>query len=191
MDEAERRFRAALELAPSYVEAMSNLGGVAAVRGDAAGAEAWYERAIAVDPSYPHVHRRLADLFYDRHDWARALAYYRRVLAALPTPFEVLVQAGNAARFLGDDAAARDYYAAAGRVRADSWIPPYNLACLAALAGDAGGALALLGEAADLGLAAPPLLDDNDDFASLRATPEWTQLAARVQTAAIVRPRRS
>lgn len=190
LDAATTRFQEALVLAPTYVEAMSNLGFIAAMRRDDAGAEAWYRKAIALDPTYPHVHRRLGDLFYDRHDWARALEYYRRVRVAVPSSFEVVIQAGNAARFLGDDATARRYYADAARLRPDSWIPPYSLACLAALRGDVDPALAALDDAVARGLALPDLLDDNDHFAALRATPAWAPLMARVQAAAILRPPR-
>jgi len=150
---------------------MSNLGFIDAARGNDAGAQVWYERAIAIDPTYPHVSRRLADLFYDRKDFTRALEYYRRVLTALPKFFEVLVQAGNSARFLADATTAADYYAEARRVRPDSWIPPYNLACLRAVNGDPQTALTLLGEVVDLGFDEPALLDQNDDFDVLRATP--------------------
>jgi arylsulfatase A-like enzyme/cytochrome c-type biogenesis protein CcmH/NrfG len=184
LDAAERHFTEALALAPTYVEAMSNLGWVAASRGDAAAAEAWYERTIATDPTYPHVYRRLADLHYDRKDWSRALEYYRRVLAALPEYFEALIQAGNAARFLGDTPTATAYYTEAARVRGDSWVPPYNIACLEALAGDAGRAVGSLGEAVERGFATPALLAENDDFTGLRGRPEWPALVARVETAA-------
>jgi arylsulfatase A-like enzyme/Tfp pilus assembly protein PilF len=182
--EAERRFREALDLAPSYVEAMANLGWVEAARGNEAGAQRWYERAITVDPTYPHVYRRLADLYYDRRDWTRALEYYRRVLSSLPRHFEALVQAGNSARFAGDGRTAAAYYADAGRVRGDSWIPPYNLACLRAVDGDPNGALALLGEAVELGFGSPGLLDRNEDFAALRGRRGWPELIARVQAVA-------
>ena len=163
---------------------MSNLGFIDAVRGDDAGAQAWYERAVAIDPIYPHVHRRLADLFYDRKDYTRALEYYRRVLAVLPEYFEVLIQAGNSARFMGDVPTATAYYEQAGRVRADSWIPPYNLACLRAMNGAPEAALALLGEAAERGLASRELLDQNDDLDTVRALAGWPALVERVQTAA-------
>src|SRR5262249_27116208 len=113
LDEAERLLHEALELAPNFVEAMSNLGFLAAMRGDEQGAQQWYEHAIAVDPTYPHVYRRLADLFYDRKEWARALEYYRRVLASLPRYFDVLIQAGNAARSLGAPGPAAGSYLAA------------------------------------------------------------------------------
>jgi Flp pilus assembly protein TadD len=184
LDEAARHFHQALELAPSDVDAMSNLGFIDAVRGDDAGAQAWYERAIAIDPIYPHVHRRLADLFYDRKDYARALDYYRRVLAVLPEYFEVLIQAGNSARFLGDVPTATAYYEQAGRVRADSWISPYNLACLRATNGAPEEALTLLGEAAERGLASQELLDHNDDLDAVRTLTGWPALVKRVQAAA-------
>jgi choline-sulfatase len=184
LDEAARRFHQALELAPNDVDAMSNLGFIDAVRGDDAGAQAWYERAIAIDPIYPHVHRRLADLFYDRRDYTRALDYYRRVLAVLPEYFEVLIQAGNSARFGGDVPTAAAYYDQADRVRTDSWIPPYNLACLRATNGAPEEALALLGEAAERGLASRELLDQNDDLDAVRTLAGWPALVERVQTAA-------
>jgi choline-sulfatase len=184
LDLAEKRFREALALAPTFVEAMSDLGFLDLMRGDQAGAQGWYERAIAVDPTYPHVYRRLADLFYDRKDQGQALAYYRKVLAMLPHYFEVLIQAGNSARFLGDAGTAAAYYGEAGTVRADSWIPPYNLACLRATTGDPDGALVLLGEAVDRGFTSSKLLDENDDFDGLRTRPGWALLAARVRDAA-------
>lgn len=184
LDDAERRFREALALAPTFVEAMSNLGFVEAARGNDFGAQAWYERAIAVDPTFPHVYRRLADLYYDRKDWPHALEYYRRVLTAIPKYFDVLVQGGNSARFLGDQETAAAYYAEAGRTRPDSWIPPYNLACLRAVNGEPEIALALLGEAVDLGFRVPALLDENEDFVALRPLDGWAALAARVQMTA-------
>ena len=159
---------------------MSNLGFVEAARGNDPGAQAWYERAITADPTYPHVYRRLADLYYDRKDWSHALAYYRRVLTAIPKYFDVLVQAGNSARFSSDQETAAAYYAEAGRVRPDSWIPPYNLACLRAVNGEPEVALALLGEAVDLGFGVSALLNENEDFAAVRPLDGWAALAARV-----------
>jgi choline-sulfatase len=180
-DEAEARFRDALAIAPEFVEAMSNLGLVAALRGNDAAAERWYERALAVDPTYPHVQRRLADLFYDRKDYARARRAYERVLASLPGHFQALVQAGNACRFLGDETCAKRFYEEAARRRPDSWIPPYNLACLDALAGRRHAAFDALDLAIARGLGSPSLLERNDDFASLRASARWTGLVGRAR----------
>jgi Flp pilus assembly protein TadD len=179
LDQAERLLHEALEIAPTYVEAMSNLGFIAVVRGDQQTAESWYRQAIALDPAYPHVHRRLADLFYDRGDWERAAEYYGRVLSMLPHHFEALIQAGNVARFRNDPSEATRFYETAGRERPDSWIPPYNLACLRALAGDTSSAMTLLGRAVDLGCRSPQLLEGNEDFSSLHGLPEWPALVAR------------
>jgi arylsulfatase A-like enzyme/Tfp pilus assembly protein PilF len=181
LDTAESRYRESLAIAPTYVEAMSNLGFIATLRGDQAGAQAWYEQATALDPTYPHVNRRLADLFYDRQEYARARDHYARVLETLPAYFAVLIQAGNTARFLGDAREAARYYGEAARVRPDSWIPPYNTACLQALAGDSAGALASLAAAVDHGFDSIPLLDGNEDFASLRGLAAWEALHARIR----------
>jgi hypothetical protein len=89
----------------------------------------------------------------------------------LPAHFEALIQAGNTARFMDDLAAAGRYYEEAARVRADSWVPPYNLACLRALGGDPHAAMSLLDEAIQLGFRLPQLLDANEDFTSLRGLP--------------------
>jgi len=101
----------------------------------------------------------------------------------LPDHFEALVQAGNSARYGGDVAVATEYYERARTVRPDSWIPPYNLACVKAVAGDVDEALALVDQAMDAGFRAPNLLDENDDFASLRASARWPELHARAEAA--------
>jgi Tfp pilus assembly protein PilF len=184
LDDAERDYRAALDLAPGFFEAMATLGFLDAERGDDAGAEAWYRKALAADPTYPHAYRRLADLFYDRKDYRRALGYYDQALATLPRDFVALIQAGNSARFAGDGAAAAARYLEARRVRPDSWIPPYNLACLRALDGRADSALALLHDALDAGLADADLLEQNEDFATLRGRPDWDAVVSDTRRAA-------
>ncbi|HXY42019.1 MAG TPA: sulfatase-like hydrolase/transferase, partial [Vicinamibacteria bacterium] len=132
---AERHYRAALAQMPGFVEAMVNLGFLQSLRGDQAGAQGWYAKASAADPDLPIVHRRLGDLRYERREYPDALAEYRRVLETTPGDFQVLVQAGNTAKHLGDDKAARDYFVRAREVRPDSWLPAYNQACLEAVRG--------------------------------------------------------
>jgi tetratricopeptide (TPR) repeat protein len=183
LDGAQKLYEQGLAVAPTYVEAMSNLGIIVALRGDESGARRWYEKAIALDPTYPHVNRRLADLFYDRKEYGRALDYYQRALAAFPGFFAVLIQAGNAARYLGESPRAAHYYGEAARVRPDSWIPSYNLACLQALDGEPDAALASLAVAVERGFDSVQLLDDNDDFMTLRTLPGWAALQTKVEEA--------
>src|SRR5262249_46584737 len=128
---------------------------------------------LAPEPAFPHASRRIGDLYFERGDYPRALEAYRRVLATMPQHFEALVQAGNSARSGGDVPASIDYYERARAVRPDSWIPPYNLACVKAAGGEAGEALALLDEAIAAGFRSPRLLDEHDEFAPLPASPRW------------------
>ncbi|HEX5758719.1 MAG TPA: sulfatase-like hydrolase/transferase [Thermoanaerobaculia bacterium] len=180
LDAAERQWRRALQIAPGFVEAMAHLGMAAALRGDEPAAERWYRRALAADPAAPQVHRRLADLRYERGEWAPALAGYERTLAAQPDDFAATVQAGNSARRAGDRAGARRYLLRARRLRPDSWIPAYNLACLAATGGESERALELLAESARKGLRRPDLLAEDGDLAALRPLPAFRRLQDRV-----------
>src|SRR6185295_5989691 len=144
LDGAEKQFNHALAQSPGFVEALSNLGMIAALRGDHAKARELNEQALALDPSFPRAARRLADLAYEQRDWGRALANYRKVIKAAPSDFAALVQAGNSARRLNRPGDAEKFFRKAGRLRADSWVPGYNMACLKATRGDAPAALAEL-----------------------------------------------
>jgi len=179
VDTAERHFRKALELSPVFVEAEMNLGFIESLRGNDAGAEALYNKARALDPGMPRVARRLGDLFYERKEWARALASYRETLRLSPRDFHAMLQAGNSARRVGDVAAAVRYFDGAAELRPDSWIPPYNKACIAAVGGDAAGALEALETSVARGVSREVLLLNDPDLASLRSDPRFASLANR------------
>jgi arylsulfatase A-like enzyme/tetratricopeptide (TPR) repeat protein len=181
LDEAERQFRRGLQVNPVFVEAMSNLGFLAALRGDDKGAEAWYRKAIAGDPQYPRVWRRIADLYYERGDFPHALEYYRKALANQPDDFEATLQAGNAARRANDPHAAVRYFLAAETLRHDSWMPPYNLACLRAVSGQAEKAVTLLETSLKRGFSRSALLATDPDLAAVRQRPEYSDLLRRVK----------
>jgi arylsulfatase A-like enzyme/Flp pilus assembly protein TadD len=192
LDEAERYFRQGLEITPAFVEAMSNLGMIEALRGHEAGeagAEGWYRRAIAADPTFPRVYRRLADLYYEVGDYGQALKYYRKALEILPGDFDATLQAGNSARRAGNPKAAARYFFHAERLRPDSWIPAYNLACLRATQGQPGRALKLLDTSVKKGLHRADLLEADDDLAAVRKLPGYPELLARVERQEPVRSR--
>jgi arylsulfatase A-like enzyme/Flp pilus assembly protein TadD len=187
LDGAERSYRQALAITPGLVEAASSLGMIAALRDDDAAAESWYRKAMALDPTFPLAYRRLADLYYERGDFAKALELYRKALAEQPGDFTATVQAGNSARRAGDPKLAADYFTRAGRLRPEAWVPPYNLACLAAVGGDAPRALSML--AAMQNAPRPAVLDRDPDLAAVRRLPGYPALLARAAAAATERRR--
>jgi tetratricopeptide (TPR) repeat protein len=178
LDAATSHFEAALRAAPTFVEAMANLGFIRALRGDESGARAWYEKAVAADPNLPLAHRRLGDLHYEAERYADALRYYEKTLEVAPSDFRAAIQAGNCAKRTGDGRRAEAHYRRAGELRKDSWIPPYNLACLWATTGRTDEALAALDQARTHGLDDPPRLESDADLASLRGLPRFRQLLA-------------
>jgi arylsulfatase A-like enzyme/Tfp pilus assembly protein PilF len=173
LDEADKRFRAALDQAHTFVEAMVNLGFIRLLRGDEAGAREWYDKAVAADPKLPLVHRRLGDLYYERRDYAAALTHYRHGLEVLPRDFRALIQAGNSAKHVGDDNVARDYYQKAREVQPDSWVPPYNQACLEAVRARTAEAFLALDESVRKGFHQPLLLERDPELSSLRTDPRF------------------
>ena len=92
---------------------------------------------------------------YDRAD---QMALVKTVLKRLDldekrfSPAGMLAWIGQRKDERADVATAAAYYDEANRVRADSWIPPYNLACLRALNGAPADALPLLSDAIERGL---------------------------------------
>jgi arylsulfatase A-like enzyme/Flp pilus assembly protein TadD len=181
LDGAEKEYRRGLAVSPGFVEAMSNLGMLADLRGNPQLAQEWYRKAIAADPTFPRVWRRLGDLYYERNDYPQALANYRKALAITPDDFEAMLQAGSSARHAGDARAAARYFFQAERLRPDSWLPPYNLACLRAAEGEPGRAARLLGLSLHRGFRQPELLEQDPDLAAVRARPEYPDLLARAR----------
>jgi choline-sulfatase len=173
LETSGKEFTIALEKNPRFVEAMLNLGLIASLRGDRAGAEQWYRRADEVDPGLPSTARRVGDLYYEEGDYKQALTHYERALQLSPRLFPALVQAGSSARRVGDPARAAAYFEKAAALRADSWIPWYNLACLRATQGDVDAAFRALDESRRRGLRDQELLQQDPDLASLRGDPRF------------------
>lgn len=187
LEGAEKDLNRALAITPGFVEAMSNLGLIAALRGDRKTAQELNEKALALDPTFPRASRRLADLAYEQKEWGRALANYRKVLKVAPSDFAALVQAGNSARRLSQPAEAETFFLRAAKLRPDSWVPGYNLACLRATRGDASAALAELEKLVapgGPGFHRPDLLERDPDLAAVRTLPGFPALRKNVEAAA-------
>ena len=181
LDEAERAFRAALEVTPQFVEATVNLGFVAQARNRPDEARAWYDRAAAADPGFPRGNKLSGDLWFERGDFEKALRNYREVLHVRPDDFGALVQGGTCHRRLGQVQDAERFFEKARRVRPDSWIPAYNLACLKASLGHPEAALdLLLAELPAKGFDDLALLDSDSDLATVRKLPRFEALREAV-----------
>ena len=58
--EAERKFKEALMMKPSFVPALIDLGGLAAEKGNLAGAVEYFSKAVVIDPLNPSAHYNLS-----------------------------------------------------------------------------------------------------------------------------------
>jgi arylsulfatase A-like enzyme/Flp pilus assembly protein TadD len=179
-EEAEQLYKRALEITPKFAEAMVHLGFIALQRDRQDEARQWYERALAIDPGFPRAHLAYADLHFVEGDYARALTYYQRVLATTPNHFAALLQAGLCAQRTGDAESAAKYFDDAQNLRPDSWIPSFNLACLKAVAGDPGAALALLESALE------KVTGDSALLLALQSDPDLTSLRDRADFKALI-----
>ncbi len=181
LDLAEQHYRKALEVTPRFVEAMVHLGFIALQRGDQAAAEEWYHRAMTEDPSYPRVYHNYADLYFVQGDYASALTYYRKALEVVPYSFDALNQAGLSAMKLADPKAALDYFARAERVRPESWVAAYNIACVHSVSGQLDRALEELERAIGLGFANVQQMEHDRDFDAIRDCEEFSALARKLR----------
>jgi len=78
------------------------------------------------------------------HEFGRrekAFVNYRKTIGIVPSDFSAVMQAGNASRRQGESKRAVELFRRAARLRPDSWIPIYNLACPRAVEGGLPAAL--------------------------------------------------
>ena len=184
LDQAEADLDRALAITPHFVEAICNRGFVAALRGDEATAQQWYERAIAEDPEFPRVWRRIADLYYEKGDYRAALRYYDRTLRQTRDDFAALIQSGNCERHLRAPERAASFFERAARLRSDSFVPAYNLGCLAVASGKPQAGLADLATAVAKGFHDAETLRRDADWDAVRTDPTFVRIAHEIERAA-------
>ncbi len=176
LDDARAAYERALKLSPAFVEVMVFRATLEFGAGDKAAAEAWLRRAVKVDSTAQNAALFWADFQFLDGRFADALTWYEKVITALPTHYAATLQAGLSAQRLGDVAKADRYYKLAEALRPDDWKPPYDQACLKALAGDADAAFALLeraGGPARVGATAAM----DPDLTGLHADSRWAGYA--------------
>ncbi len=181
LDGAAEHFRAALAITPRFVEAMILLGFVEYQRGNTPAAAEWYERALGEDPDSQRVNQQYGDLYFVSGDYKAALEKYEKALAASPRSFEALMQAAVCHKRVGNAAKAVELNQRASDVRPDSWKPVYNLACIAALAGESESAKEHLQTAVERGLSDERLLDRDPDFENVRSQAWFSELKRAIE----------
>ena len=169
----------ALAMSPRFVEAMV-FRAVLERDQDAVEAERWFRRAIDADPELERVWIAWGDHLFLTERYAEALSAYQKVLAKTPENFDMLLQAGLSAQRAGDATTAEAMFSRAAEVRPDHWMPPYDIACLRAQAGQADDAFRWLDRAVERQLADPEIVRTDPDLASLRDDPRWSAFLARV-----------
>jgi tetratricopeptide (TPR) repeat protein len=159
---------------------MAGLGFIESLESHDAAAEAWYRKGIAADPSFPRVYRRLGDLYYERGDFRRAYENYTKVIRLVPSDLRAILQTGNCARRMGQPKEAESLFRRAEALRADSWIPTYNRACLYAVTGRADDALQTLTALAARHALAKQLVENDKDLAAVRARCRDTSTSSNI-----------
>ena len=81
VEEARRRFEAALAAAPDFPEALVNMGLVAEHEGKLGEAEARYRRALAIDPAFADAHNNLGIVLARSGNMEGAIAAFRKAVA--------------------------------------------------------------------------------------------------------------
>jgi len=184
LDEAEARIKKVFELSPKFPEAMIRMGYIERMRGNRKAAEEWIQKAAAEDPKSPRVQASYAELFYLNGKYREALEHYRKALEVNPKIFSAIMLAGGCAQKENRFDEAETFYQQGLKLRPDSWLPPYNLACLRAAQQRYEEAFTLLKQAIDTDTGRRPLrslMTHDKDLEPLRTDPRFTPLLNAVK----------
>jgi tetratricopeptide (TPR) repeat protein len=119
MDLALQAWREAVEVVPTYTEALLELAGEARARGDLGAAAALFERALERDPAYARGMLELARIYEQSGRGSEALALWRRALERFPNWTAALAALGRAELGAGRPNAA---LALLGRARTNALV---------------------------------------------------------------------
>ncbi|HEY2517064.1 MAG TPA: tetratricopeptide repeat protein [Polyangiaceae bacterium] len=109
-DEAEALYRRAIELDPSLVGALTNLGNLCYRRRRVGEATDLYERAVAIDERHAEAHYNLGYILLERRDPWRSIPHFRRALAANPGFADAHFNVAVAYEQIGERSAARRHW---------------------------------------------------------------------------------
>jgi predicted O-linked N-acetylglucosamine transferase (SPINDLY family) len=120
-------FRAALQIAPDYPEALNNLGNALQQTGQPRDAIPLYQRALKLQPGFSRALNGLGNAFQMVGEFDQAMDCYNRALALSPNIPEIYNNLGNVHYLRGQWDAAIEVYRKAVELRTDYPDVFYNL----------------------------------------------------------------
>jgi len=142
--EAQERFQEALRIEPDYVEALINLGALAAAQGRYDEAAAHLHQALAFDPESPYAHYNLGSVYSLQGDWPAAVDAYKQATRWFEGYVEAWNNLGDAYLELGKWRQARAALEKGLALAPDAFYLHKNMGRLALAEGDAPTAIAEL-----------------------------------------------
>ncbi|MFY9746173.1 MAG: tetratricopeptide repeat protein [Acidobacteriaceae bacterium] len=162
VDEARRDYLRALQLRPNYPEALNNLGAIYYAKKNYGKALKYYQKALRYDPTSAPIYSNLGTAWFARGKINEGIDAYRKAFAIDPHVFE-----SGSALLVNESLPAHE------RAEQD-----YCLAKLFAQSGKNQQAIDYLRKALNEGFTDRKKILRDQTLASLRATPEFTQLMA-------------
>jgi tetratricopeptide (TPR) repeat protein len=133
--EAAALYEEAVELDPSFAEALSNLGSALSHLGRYEEAEQCYREAIAINPNFSDPHANLGVLLRQKSYLSDSEALLRRALKLKPTDLDARINLGLTLVFLGRLRDAKAYFAKVLKTNPRSVLALYGMGQIAALEG--------------------------------------------------------
>jgi tetratricopeptide (TPR) repeat protein len=135
--EAIPAYLTALQLQPNSADLLSNLGNALREAGQRERAMECYCRAIVVDPRHARTFNNLGNFHCENADWPAAIDAYNQAIAIDPNFGEAINNLGTALEETGQRDEAMACYQRAKILSPESVSPPWNIALLQLLSGDA------------------------------------------------------
>ncbi|MGB7758633.1 MAG: tetratricopeptide repeat protein [Bryobacteraceae bacterium] len=158
---ARQYYERAIKARPNYAEAINNLGTLYYVQGNYRRATALYQRALALQPRSPSIHINLGMAWLARHNDAQ---WQRNLQKALELDPDIFERRGSHGVLIEE-------HSTTARAKFD-----FYLARLYARRGNNELALQYIRKALECGLKERRKLLEDEDFAAVRALPEFGEL---------------
>ncbi len=141
LSEAERHFRAAVNIRPGFVQARCGLGSTLAMSGNLDGAVKEFRAALAEDPGYAPAHNDLGLALLQQGKPEEAISHFRSALASRPGDLPARTNLGTALAMLGRNSEAIPELRRAVELEPAHAPAQFNLGLALANTGDTAGAV--------------------------------------------------